>query len=96
MKWTRKTKEFEYAPYIREDEAFRVQDLNDNPIGEYAKKKSHNWDSKESHEEFLKYCKENNIRLSGPNWVIVNNRTNEVIGKIFKSAKEAKEFANRL
>ena len=97
IKWTRKTSEFQYAPYISEDGKYRVQDIDSQPIiDEYNYLKNHNWDSKESHETFLRYCKEHRISLNGANWAVVDNKTNEVIKFPFKSAKSAKEFAERL
>lgn len=94
MKWTRKTKEFQFAPYVSENEEFRVQDMNDQSIvEEYNELLRHNWDNKETHSNFLRYCAEHKTSLSGANWVLVNNRTNEVIAFPFKTAKAAKEFA---
>lgn len=97
MEWTRKTSEYEFAPYVSADGKFRVQDMNDQPIvPEYNELKKHNWDNKQTHARFMSYCKENKISLNGANWVLVNNETNEVIKFPFKTAKTAKEYAETL
>ena len=97
MKWNRKTTEFAFEPYISEDNKYRVQDMNDQPIvKEYNELVLHNWDSKEDHKKFLNYCKEHKISLNGANWVLVNNETNEPIQFPFKTAKAAKEYAELL
>lgn len=97
MNWTRKTKEFTFAPYISEDGRYRVQDLNDQPVvKEYNKMKRHNWDSMESHRKFMAYCKLHAINVNGANWVLVNNETGEAICWPFKTAKAAKEYAETL
>lgn len=97
MKWTRKTKEFEFAPYVSENNKYRVQDINDQPIiKEYDELKKHNWDSSESHKKFIDYCVENKIRFNAANWALVNNETNEVIKYPFKTAKDAKAYAETL
>lgn len=97
MKWTRKTREFEYAPYIDENGKYRIQEIDDQPIvEEYEDLKKHNWDSKESHKRFMDYCKEHNIKMSDANWVVVNNETDEVIAFPFKTVKAAKEFVETL
>ena len=97
MKWTRKTKEFQFAPYISDDGRFRVQDMNDQPIvEEYNELLRHNWDSPESHQSFLWYCKEHKISPNSANWVLVDNRTNEVIKFPFKTAKAAKQYAETI
>lgn len=97
MKWTRKTEEFKYDPYVSDDGMYRVQDMNDQPIvNEYTELKKRNWDSKESHQRFMDYCKAHKISLNGANWVLVNNATNEPIKFPFKSAKAAKEYAESI
>ncbi len=97
MKWTRKTKEFEYAPYIDENEKYRIQDINDHPtVDEYEYLKNHNWDNEETHKAFMNYCKEHKISINGANWAVVNNETNEVIKFPFKTVKAAKEYVETL
>lgn len=96
-KWTRKTKEFEFAPYIDENGEYRIQEIDDQPIvKEYEELKAHNWDNDETHKRFIDYCKENKIRLNSANWAVVNNKTNEVIKFPFKTVKAAKEFVETL
>lgn len=97
MKWTRNTKEFQYAPYISEDGKYRVQDMDDQPIiNEYDELKKVHWNSKELHQRFMNYCKEHKISLNSANWVVVDNITNEPIKFPFKTAKAAKEYAESI
>ena len=93
MKWTRKTKEFQYAPYISECGKYRIEDINDcKTIPKWEELKKHNWDSKETHEALLQYAKENKIKLNGSNWAVVDNITNEIIKFPFATVKKAKEY----
>lgn len=97
LKWTRKTTEFEYAPYISQDGRFRVQDMDDCPtVEEYDVLRNNNWNSAKSHEDFLAYCRENNIKLHGANWALVDNKTNQPIKFPFRTAKAAKEYAENI
>ena len=94
MKWTRKTNEFEYQPYVSEDGRFVIGDIDDqNMIPEYTELKKHNWDNEKAHNEYMKYCKENKIRINGANWVLKDNE--KVIG-IYKTAKQAKAVAEEI
>lgn len=94
MEWERKTSQFEFAPYVSMNGRFRVQDINDCPVvKEYDELKKHNWDNKESHQRFIGYCRKQGIRLNGANWVLVDNETGAAIKFPFKTAKQAKDFA---
>ena len=97
MKWTRKTAFGEFKPYVSEDGEFMVADLSMNSqlVPEYCYLKTHNWDSKETHEKFLTYCRENKLRLDNANWIVVNTKTGEKHFP-FKTAKAAKEYAESI
>lgn len=103
IKWTRKTKAFDYAPYVSECGRFIVGDLSDccrreefkrlELVQEYNELRKHNWDNDETHKSFLSFCKENKIRPDNANWILIDN--GEFRG-IFKTAKSAKENAEEL
>ncbi len=104
INWTRKTNEFEFAPYKSEDERFTIGDIRDcrrifkemnldGIVSEYYELESHNWDTKETHNAYMKFCKENKIRFNGSNWILLDG--DKVVG-IYKTAKEAKTVAETL
>jgi hypothetical protein len=96
MKWTRKTEFGQFKPYVSEDGKYTVADMSMSAgrslVPEYAELVKNNWKSSEDHNRFLKYCNDHKLKLSGANWVLVNNETGETKFP-FKSAKEAKEAA---
>ena len=97
MIWNRKSKEFSFEPYVSENGKFRVQEMSDQPVvKEFNELKKNNWNSKEDHEKFLAFCKENKISLNGANWVLVDNETNQPIKWPFKTASAAKAFAETI
>lgn len=99
MKWTRKTKEFQYAPYESEDGKYIVADMSMSSgrafVPEYARLRRNSPNSAYDRTAFLNYCKEHKINIYGANWVLVNNETKEVKFP-FKTAKAAKEYAESI
>lgn len=97
MNWTRKTEWGGFEPYISDNKKYRVQDMNDQPVvKEYNELKRHNWDNSETHKAFLTYCKSHKININGANWVLVDNETNDPIKWPFRTAKQAKEYAETI